>query len=254
MIEGGTETPAGAEQLQESKRCRPNPPSSLLLAEKMSRSMADQLPKQGSSSEAPEKEAPASRCTSGEPDASDGSLIRRFRRGESDAATALYIRYAQRLGVLANSQVGEDLKSRFDADDVVQSVFRTFFRRVSGGSYDVPDGEELWGLLLVVTLNKTRKLATFHRAGKRDVRSTSGGNEALQGYQGSQKYSLEELRVVIEEFTEGLDPSRRQVLDMRVEGFEVTEIAKRLNKSKRTVERILQELRSLLRDQINEDF
>lgn len=68
---------------------------------------------------------------------SDASLMRRFRHGESDAATALYLRYARRLHVLARNKTGQDLQSRFDAEDVVQSVFRTFFRRVSDGSYDV---------------------------------------------------------------------------------------------------------------------
>jgi hypothetical protein len=33
-----------------------------------------------------------------------------------------------------------------DAVDLVQSIFRTFFRRVRRGCYDVPDGEELWKL------------------------------------------------------------------------------------------------------------
>ena len=40
----------------------------------------------------------------------------------------------------------------------------------SQGDYDVPPGEELWGLLLVIALNKIRTEETFHRAAKRDVR------------------------------------------------------------------------------------
>ncbi len=49
-----------------------------------------------------------------------------------------------------------DLAGRVDADDIVQSVFRTFFRRVAKGDYEVPDGEELWKLFLVIALNKVR--------------------------------------------------------------------------------------------------
>ena len=41
---------------------------------------------------------------------------------------------------------------------------------IEEGDYDVPPGEELWGLLLVIALNKIRTEETFHRAGKRDVR------------------------------------------------------------------------------------
>ena len=186
-------------------------------------------------------------------DRSDGSLIRRFRRGEADAATALYLRYAHRLGALAEAKTGKDLKTRFDPEDIVQSVFRTFFRRVSGGNYDVPDGEELWGLLLVVTLNKTRKQAAYHRAGKRSVGKTTNDGEFLeQGQAARDRDSLSELRQVIDEFTETLEPLHQEIIDLRVAGYEVAEIAEKLQKSKRTVERILQRIRATLRDQIND--
>ena len=56
-------------------------------------------------------------------ESSDHSLLRRFRSGEPDAATELYVRYAQRLQSLAKSQTSHQLSSRFDPEDVVQSVF-----------------------------------------------------------------------------------------------------------------------------------
>jgi RNA polymerase sigma-70 factor (ECF subfamily) len=107
----------------------------------------------------------------------DHSLLARYRKGEQDAATQLYLRYAARLQSWASSQTSSVFTARFDEEDVVQSVFRTLFRRVSDGLYDVPPGEELWQLLLVIALNKIRKLATFHRAQKRDVGKTLGSDE-----------------------------------------------------------------------------
>src|SRR5262245_27558089 len=109
------------------------------------------------------------------PETSDASLLRRLRRGEEAAATQLYLRYADRLRAIAAAQASPDLKQRVDPEDSVQSVFRTFFRRVSLGQYDVPPGEELWKLFLVIGLNKVRAAGAFHRAAKRDVRHTSGG-------------------------------------------------------------------------------
>src|SRR5262245_55855145 len=85
---------------------------------------------------------------------SDRSLLKRFRAGDADAATQLYLRYAERLRTLARTRVGRDLAPRIDAEDIVQSVFRTFFRRAALGQYHVPDGEELWKLFLVIGLNK----------------------------------------------------------------------------------------------------
>jgi RNA polymerase sigma-70 factor (ECF subfamily) len=73
----------------------------------------------------------------------DESLLFRFQRGQSDAATALYLRYAKRLHALVSKQRGADLAARVDPEDIVQSVFRTFFRRAAAGHYVVPQGDEL---------------------------------------------------------------------------------------------------------------
>src|ERR1700745_2922919 len=85
---------------------------------------------------------------------SDHSLLRRLRGGDEDAATQLYFRYANRLLALAEKKRSAELASRVDAEDIVQSVFRIFFREAREGHYDVPDGEDLWKLLLVLALNK----------------------------------------------------------------------------------------------------
>src|SRR5204862_1588992 len=53
-----------------------------------------------------------------DPDAAtDASLLRRYRRGEDDAATELYVRYAERLRALAAAQASPDLQRRIDPDD-----------------------------------------------------------------------------------------------------------------------------------------
>ena len=85
----------------------------------------------------------------------DHTLLGRVRIGEQDAATELYLRYSGRLQAWASSRTSSSLKTRFDPEDVVQSVFRTLFRRVGEGLYDVPPGEELWQLLLVLALGIT---------------------------------------------------------------------------------------------------
>src|SRR5579859_5676941 len=110
-----------------------------------------------------------------ETEPSDHSLVRRFRQGNQDAANLLYHRYAQRLLTLVRARQFPDLASLVDSEDIVQSVFGSFFRRVSRDMYDVPAGEELWHLFLVLTLNKIRAKGVFHRAAKRDVRRTIRG-------------------------------------------------------------------------------
>jgi RNA polymerase sigma-70 factor (ECF subfamily) len=187
--------------------------------------------------------------------ASDASLLRRYKGGEMDAATELYVRYAGRLRALAAAQASPELKRRVDPDDIVQSVFRTFFRRAAEGQYDVPAGDELWKLFLVIGLNKIRAVAAYHKAAKRDVRQTSAGGDyerAVESAPESDGAALATLRMTIDELLAPLSPSHREIIDLRVAGHEVAEIAARTGRAKRSVERILQEFRRKLHGLIHE--
>lgn len=179
----------------------------------------------------------------------DRSLIRRLQGGDNDAATQIYLRYAKRIELLAQKRCAPDLRARFDAEDVVQSVFRTFFRRAERGEYVVPDGDELWKLLLVIAMNKIRANSVHHRAAKRDVRHTLSGQSIERSTSGDGT-GLVVLRMVVEQALESLPSSYRQIVELRIEGYEVAEIAERTGRAKRSVERLLQEFRKALRAQI----
>jgi RNA polymerase sigma-70 factor (ECF subfamily) len=186
---------------------------------------------------------------------SDQSLLRRFRGGQPDAATDLYLRYAERLRALAAGQCAPDLAPRMDPDDIVQSVFRTFFRRAARGQYDVPEGGDLWKLFMIIALHKIRSAATFHRAAKRDVRTTTGLTDGSTGQHlaAPDEMALSTLRMVIDELLGALTPSMRAIVELRVEGHEVEEIARRTQRSRRSVERALHEFRLRLSPLIRED-
>lgn|GEM_PF-3768995 len=55
------------------------------------------------------------------------------------------------------------LRRRVGSDDIVQSVFKTFFRRMAHGQFDVPDADALWRLMCSITLTKARRAARDHR-------------------------------------------------------------------------------------------
>jgi hypothetical protein len=80
-----------------------------------------------------------------------------------------------RLQAVAARQGSPDLRARVDPEDIVQSVFCSFFRGAADGRYDVPEGEAIRTLLLVMTLNEARRVGDFHRAGRRDIRRNAGG-------------------------------------------------------------------------------
>ena len=187
---------------------------------------------------------------------SDRSLLRRLQHGQADASTELYLRYAERLLALAAAQTAPDLARRIDPEDIVQSVFRTFFRRASLGHYTIPDGEEIWKLLLVIALNKVRTVGAFHRAAKRDVRRTSGGEafeRAVESRSGRAEDAMSVLRMVVEELLQSQPEAHRRMIELRIEGHEVNDIAAAVQRSKRSVERVLQDFRHKLDALIGED-
>jgi RNA polymerase sigma-70 factor (ECF subfamily) len=161
----------------------------------------------------------------------------------------LYRRYAERLLTLARARVGGDLAARLDPEDIVQSVFGSFFRAARRGYYEVPSGEDLWRLFLVIALNKIRAKGAFHRAARRAVGMTVGGDELERRLdvpieRDAATRTL--LQVAIDEALDRLPPGHRQVVTLRAEGYEVAEIAGRTGRSKRTVERLLQAARQKL--------
>ena len=79
--------------------------------------------------EEPEHPVPAA----GDDAPSDGSLLRRFRGGSEEAAVEIYRRYAPPAAALAQAKCAPDLASRLDVEDIVQSVFGSFFRGASRG-------------------------------------------------------------------------------------------------------------------------
>jgi RNA polymerase sigma-70 factor, ECF subfamily len=205
---------------------------------------------------APRKEYPAPsarqapeeipQSPAGEP--SDHDLLLRSREGDQDAATQLYRRYAKRLINLVERQCSAELARRAGVEDIVQSVFGSF--------YDIPDQDELWKLLLVIALHKVRGKATYHHAAKRDAHRTIGGVEArrrLEGEANSGASAFAYLELVFEEILERLPPESRGMVTLRIEGREVAEVAQLTGRSRRSVERILQETRSTLSDLLQKE-
>jgi RNA polymerase sigma-70 factor (ECF subfamily) len=180
---------------------------------------------------------------------SDHSLLRHFRRGSQDAATQLYLRYAHRLRALVKARCSPQLARHVEPEDIVQSVFRRFFHRVSRGDYDVPPGEELWGLFLVIALNKIRSEEAFHRADKRDVRLTAAAESPhwLETQPAGDDGAYAVLQLTLADILDALPPPSRLMVELRIQGHDVADIARQTGRSKRTVERNLQEFRGRLR-------
>jgi DNA-directed RNA polymerase specialized sigma24 family protein len=97
-----------------------------------------------------------------------------------------------------------------------------------------------------LALNKIRKLATYHRAQKRDVRRTVGSLELepeANTLSSDDEGSLRILRMVIDELLMELTPVQRSIVELRIQGEDADSISQRTERSKRTVERTVRDFR-----------
>ena len=180
-----------------------------------------------------------------------GDVLNRWQNGDDQAAKLLVDRYSRRLIVLAEKHLSKKLATRVDAEDIVQSVFHTFFRRAARGDFHIDNSVSFWQLLVSITLTKVRMQARHHRAAKRDIGAeTERGMDAWLPEAIANKPSPSEAAVLvdlIESLLEGLPEKYCEILSWHLEGYSRTEIAGKLNISRQTVCRAV----SLIQERAN---
>src|SRR6516164_7022781 len=110
----------------------------------------------------------------------DKVLVELWRAGDENAARQLFDAYAERLVALARRRISPRLASRVDPEDVVQSVFRTFFGRLKEGRFKLEHQDDLCKLLVRITVHKTLRQVAFHQAAKRRLGSEAGQEETVR--------------------------------------------------------------------------
>jgi RNA polymerase sigma factor (sigma-70 family) len=170
-------------------------------------------------------------------------LLKRLQGGDAQAAAQLFERYAQQLTRLAEQHLSRKVAARLGGEDVVQSVFRTFFRRCALGEFRIDHSAQLWQLLVTITLRKAGAKGRHHTAERRDVGGEApGGADAwLREAVSREPDPAEAAELVdqIEALLRGLPPLYCEVLQMRLEGRAVFDIAVRLGVARQTVYRAL---------------
>ncbi len=171
-------------------------------------------------------------------------------------------------------------RRREDPEDVVQSVFRTFFGRAALGQYQVAHNGALWKLLTQITRRKILKHVEYHRAQKRDVAQEFPLSEdaphehaesladarllgdalecVLRGLLSPEPeiYRLQlhgyTVAEIIETVLNGLDTPYAEILQLRLQGHTEDDIATRVGCGREAVryrlKRLSQRLSFLLRE------
>jgi len=184
-------------------------------------------------------------------------ILERLQRGEQDAATEVFRRYAGRLVALARTRLNPLLRRKAGAEDVVQSAFRSFFEHLANGEFQLKNWESLWGLLVVITLRKCRRQSRHYQGAKRNVHKEVTGPEPFASYdvgavivdREPTPHEAAVLAETVDELLQGLDERDRQILRLRLQGHTAIEIGYRVGFTRFTVEGVLKKIRRKLKKQ-----
>lgn len=185
--------------------------------------------------------------------ADDRELVAAFKAGSEAAARELFDRYCEKLMRLARRRIGQRMATRVDPEDVIQSAFRTFFVHVRNDDFTFQHENDLFKLLVRLTVNKALRQIAHHRAAKRDPgRETGQGTEAtdmLRNLTAHDPSPEVEVAVIdeFERFLEKLPEFDRRVLEMRVQGHSSAEIAEALGTYERKIRRVLERIEAVAR-------
>ena len=165
--------------------------------------------------------------------------------------------FARRLIGLARTRLDDRVRGKVDAEDVLQSVFRSFFVRQAKGQFDLDDWDGLWSLLARITLRtRGRQMGRFHaerREVGREVTPTASDGEsrceeevaACDPHPTPQQAAI--LTETLEQVMRGLEDQQRQMVVLRLQGYTVPEISRQIGRTERTVHRVLSRVRDTLR-------
>jgi RNA polymerase sigma-70 factor (ECF subfamily) len=174
------------------------------------------------------------------------NLILRLNAGAESAAADLDDAYRARLCRLVECEMNRRYRRREDAEDVVQSAFRSFYRRNAEGAFRIGSSADLWRLLAAVTRRKVLKHLERLNA---EIRNP-GREECLDGDTLFDRAPAPEEAAIatdlIVQALAGLDETYAKVFDLRLQNCTEAEIATTLGCTRTSVATKLQRLRDRL--------
>jgi RNA polymerase sigma factor (sigma-70 family) len=184
-------------------------------------------------------------------------LLEKFRDGDEQAAEALFARYFERLTSLARSRLSTRLARRTDPEDIVLSVYRSFFVGAREGRFVLSRGGDLWRLLSSITTHKLLKQARHEGAARRSFSVEVPLDQVAEERFSERRYdpTPEDALAIADELEQVfslLDPFGRRVLELRLQGLKISEIAEDAGRSERTVRRSLAQIRELMADRLHD--
>ena len=180
-----------------------------------------------------------------------------LRTGDSTAGEELFQRYAGRIREIAIHHLDNRLAKKISPEDIVQSVFRSFFRRNQKGQFSFENWNSFWALLVTIAVRKCARCHREFSSVKRDIRRESELSPDLalpsSMEQSPTPADLVAMRDTVEWCLMELTEFQKQVILLRLANFSTAEISELVGRTQRTVRRILEKFRQRLESQLSDD-
>jgi DNA-directed RNA polymerase specialized sigma24 family protein len=186
----------------------------------------------------------------------DGSISRwlgGLKQGDPEAAQRLWEAYCQRLVALARDRLRGVSRRAADEEDVALSAFDSFCRSAERGRFPrLEDRDNLWQLLIVITVRKSHDLRRHEGRASRDANRSRTFSELgdLNAHDIVGDEPTPELSALVSEECSRLlglldDETLRSVALWKMEGYTNEEIASKLGRVRHTVDRKLRAIRQI---------
>lgn len=158
--------------------------------------------------------------------------------GEGNSLSHCFRIWQGRLEAIADEQLSPGIQRRVAPEDIVQSAFRTIWRRQEAGTIELENRGRAWALLKKITRLKAIRIARHHRARCRDERRDTA-DDHLPSKEKSVDVQIE-LQQMMEKLKASVPSVVGRILELRLEGHSVAFIAKELGIARQTVYRGIQ--------------
>jgi len=175
------------------------------------------------------------------------SLFPGLRESDEDAARELFERCYERLSRQSRNRLGNAPARTFDESDIANSAINEFFERVARNDFKkLENREDVWQILAVLVRDKIAARLKHENRQKRgggwERTTLDAVSDELKGLDDPAIQAMGD-EVLAEFKSRLLSDDHREIVDLLLAGLTHQEIADRLGKSLRTIDRRIEGIR-----------
>lgn len=171
-------------------------------------------------------------------------ILQEIQHGSSEAAERLYAEYQPLVMRVIRRHLSRNLRRLTDSVDFSQAVWKTIFEHAAYlQSLDAP--EAIAAYIAQVASNKVHSEVRSQYSQKRDLRRISNESEGNADRLPTRDPTPSQTAMAherLDAINSDLTAIQQQMIQLRIDGFNIEEIAKTLQINERTVRRVLKRI------------